>query len=189
MSVGNSSVKKGETLIDTAMTLNAMRPDVLVIRHSGRRRRPALPEGLLLGRQCRRRTARTSDPGAARRADHPPRQGQAVAHHRGDLRRRAALPRGALQYPAAQCHGRARPRRCAGDTPAPGIADMGVEVFHDMKEGPEGRRCRDDAPPAARAHVRRLRAIGARIFPLLRPRCREAQAAPSPMRSSCIPAR
>src|SRR6201989_1541159 len=34
MSVGNSSVKKGETLIDTAMTLNAMRPDGLVIRHS-----------------------------------------------------------------------------------------------------------------------------------------------------------
>ncbi|MFZ0208287.1 MAG: aspartate carbamoyltransferase catalytic subunit, partial [Roseiarcus sp.] len=26
MAVGNSSVKKGETLIDTAMTLNAMRP-------------------------------------------------------------------------------------------------------------------------------------------------------------------
>ena len=34
MSVANSSVKKGETLIDTAMTLNAMRPDVLVVRHS-----------------------------------------------------------------------------------------------------------------------------------------------------------
>ena len=34
MSVGNSSVKKGETLIDTAITLNAMRPDILVIRHS-----------------------------------------------------------------------------------------------------------------------------------------------------------
>ena len=34
MSVGNSSVKKGETLIDTAMTLNAMHPDVLVVRHS-----------------------------------------------------------------------------------------------------------------------------------------------------------
>ena len=28
-----SSVRKGETLIDTALTLNAMRPDVLVIRH------------------------------------------------------------------------------------------------------------------------------------------------------------
>lgn len=34
MSVGNSSVKKGETLIDTAMTLNAMQPDILVIRHA-----------------------------------------------------------------------------------------------------------------------------------------------------------
>lgn len=33
MSVAMSSVKKGETLIDTAMTLNAMRPDLLVIRH------------------------------------------------------------------------------------------------------------------------------------------------------------
>lgn len=34
MSVATSSLKKGETLIDTAMTLNAMRPDVIVIRHS-----------------------------------------------------------------------------------------------------------------------------------------------------------
>ncbi|MCP5001098.1 MAG: aspartate carbamoyltransferase catalytic subunit, partial [Hyphomicrobiales bacterium] len=33
MSVGSSSVKKGETLIDTAMTLNAMKPDILVVRH------------------------------------------------------------------------------------------------------------------------------------------------------------
>jgi aspartate carbamoyltransferase catalytic subunit len=34
MSVEWSSVRKGETLIDTAMTLNAMHPDVLVVRHS-----------------------------------------------------------------------------------------------------------------------------------------------------------
>ena len=34
MSVSSSSVKKGETLIDTAATLNAMRPDILVVRHS-----------------------------------------------------------------------------------------------------------------------------------------------------------
>jgi len=33
MSVEGSSIKKGETLIDTAMTLNAMQPDVLVVRH------------------------------------------------------------------------------------------------------------------------------------------------------------
>ena len=34
MSVKTSSVAKGETLIDTAATLNAMRPDVIVVRHS-----------------------------------------------------------------------------------------------------------------------------------------------------------
>lgn len=34
MSVASSSVKKGETLIDTAITLNAMRPDLLIIRHA-----------------------------------------------------------------------------------------------------------------------------------------------------------
>jgi len=33
MSIAQSSVRKGETLIDTATTLNAMRPDIIVIRH------------------------------------------------------------------------------------------------------------------------------------------------------------
>src|SRR5438552_12433708 len=33
MSTGSSSMRKGETLIDTAVTLNAMRPDILVVRH------------------------------------------------------------------------------------------------------------------------------------------------------------
>lgn len=33
MAVEGSSVKKGETLIDTAMTLNAMHPDLLAVRH------------------------------------------------------------------------------------------------------------------------------------------------------------
>ncbi|MBH66829.1 MAG: aspartate carbamoyltransferase catalytic subunit [Rhodospirillaceae bacterium] len=34
MNITNSAIKKGETLIDTAMTLNAMHPDVLVVRHA-----------------------------------------------------------------------------------------------------------------------------------------------------------
>ncbi|WP_395020673.1 aspartate carbamoyltransferase catalytic subunit [Dongia sp.] len=33
MAVGTSSIKKGETLLDTAMTLNAMGPDVMIVRH------------------------------------------------------------------------------------------------------------------------------------------------------------
>ncbi|MET0868316.1 MAG: aspartate carbamoyltransferase catalytic subunit [Pseudorhodoplanes sp.] len=33
MAVNSSAMKKGETLVDTAMTLNAMHPDILVVRH------------------------------------------------------------------------------------------------------------------------------------------------------------
>ena len=33
MNVNNSSLKKGETILDTAMSLNAMHPDVIVVRH------------------------------------------------------------------------------------------------------------------------------------------------------------
>jgi aspartate carbamoyltransferase catalytic subunit len=33
MSVASSSLKKGETVLDTAATLNAMRPDIIVVRH------------------------------------------------------------------------------------------------------------------------------------------------------------
>jgi aspartate carbamoyltransferase catalytic subunit len=34
MAVAASSIKKGETLIDTATTLNAMHPDIIVVRHN-----------------------------------------------------------------------------------------------------------------------------------------------------------
>ena len=34
MSVSSSALNKGETLLDTAVTLNAMNPDLLVIRHA-----------------------------------------------------------------------------------------------------------------------------------------------------------
>jgi len=33
MSIATSAVRKGETVMDTAMTLNAMHPDVLIVRH------------------------------------------------------------------------------------------------------------------------------------------------------------
>ncbi|MPZ56738.1 MAG: aspartate carbamoyltransferase catalytic subunit [Rhizobiales bacterium] len=33
MAVGSSSIRKGETLVDTAVTLNAMHPDLIVVRH------------------------------------------------------------------------------------------------------------------------------------------------------------
>lgn len=53
MSVKTSSVSKGETLIDTAVTLNAMRPDILIVRHASSGQSISLP---------RRLTARWSMP-------------------------------------------------------------------------------------------------------------------------------
>ena len=74
MSPRSSSMSKGETLIDTAVTLNAMQPDLLVVRHaSSGAAVAAVAEGQLLGDQRRRRPARAPDPGAARRALHAPR--------------------------------------------------------------------------------------------------------------------
>ena len=34
MNITNSAIKKGETLIDTAMTLNAMHPDIIVVYYN-----------------------------------------------------------------------------------------------------------------------------------------------------------
>ncbi len=34
MSIATSAIKKGESLIDTAMTLNAMNPNILIVRHN-----------------------------------------------------------------------------------------------------------------------------------------------------------
>ena len=54
ISVGSSSIKKGETLIDTAMTLNAMQPDVIVVRHQDAGAVKLLSEkSKLWGNKCR----------------------------------------------------------------------------------------------------------------------------------------
>ena len=71
MSVKTSSVSKGETLIDTATTLNAMRPDILVVRHQrfGGGGVAVAQAGLLCGERGRRKP-RTSHTGPPRCADH-----------------------------------------------------------------------------------------------------------------------
>src|SRR5271167_3015340 len=63
MAVTVSSMVKGETLIDTAMTLNAMHPDVLVVRHPESGAVQLLSEKVDCGRQRRRRQSRAPDPG------------------------------------------------------------------------------------------------------------------------------
>ncbi len=139
MSVGNSSVKKGETLIDTAMTLNAMRPDVLVVRHSsagavallaqkvscsvvnagdGAHEHPT--QALLDALTIRRIKGRLSGITVAICGD--------VLHSR--VARSNILLLGTMG---------ARVRVVAPATLLPsGIADMSVEVFRSMEEGLKG---------------------------------------------------
>ena len=136
MSVGNSSVKKGEMLIETAMTLNAMHPDILVIRYSSagacvllaqkvgcsvvnarddshEHPTQALLDALTIRREKRRITGLT----VAICGD--------VLHSR--VTRSNMMLLGALD---------ARLRVVAPSTLLlAGIDQMGVEVFHDMRAG------------------------------------------------------
>ena len=130
-SAKGSSVSKGETLKDTALTLEAMGSDAVVCRHSWSGAPANLsPLGPRLGRQRRRRHPRAPDAGAARRLhDAPaPRPGRGPAGH--DRRRRPAQPGRALQRPAA-AHPRRRghPRRAA-------------DAAAGRRRAPGRRRCR-----------------------------------------------
>ncbi|MDW3207740.1 MAG: aspartate carbamoyltransferase catalytic subunit [Alphaproteobacteria bacterium] len=136
MTVASSSIKKGETLIDTAMTLNAMHPDVLVVRHGnsgavqllsdkvdgavinagdGRHEHPT--QALLDALAIRRRVGKISGLTVAICGD--------VAHSR--------VARSNIQL--LQIMG-ARVRLIAPPTLLPPKAErFGVQVFTDMREG------------------------------------------------------
>ncbi len=175
MSVESSSIKKGETLLDTAMTLNAMHPDVLVVRH------PESGAVKLLSEKVNCAVINGGD-GAHEHPTqalldarhHPPAQGPPPGADRRDLRRHPAQPGGALEHLPAPDDGRAGPRgRPADPDAAPGRAARRRGLLG-HGEGPQGLRHRDDAPAADRADAGQLRALDPRIFPLLRARLREA---------------
>ena len=139
MSVASSSVKKGETLIDTAMTLNAMRPDILVIRHQ------AAGAAALLSQKVGCSVVNAGD-GAH---EHPT---QALLDALTIRRAKGELSRLTVAICGDILHSRvarsnilllnamgARVRVVAPSTLLPsGIAQMGCEVFHDMKSGLAG---------------------------------------------------
>ena len=136
MAVGNSSVKKGETLIDTAMTLNAMHPDILVVRHS------SAGAAALLAQKVGCSVVNAGD-GAH---EHPT---QALLDALTIRRSKGKIARQIVAICGDVLHSRvarsnimllnalgARVRVVAPSTLLPtGIEQMGVEVFHDMKEG------------------------------------------------------
>ncbi|MBB6261652.1 aspartate carbamoyltransferase catalytic subunit [Paenochrobactrum gallinarii] len=136
MSVGNSSVKKGETLIDTAMTLNAMQPDILVIRHT------SAGAAALLAQKVGCSVVNAGD-GAH---EHPT---QALLDALTIRRAKGKIGRLIVAICGDVLHSRvarsnilllntmgARVRVIAPSTLLPaGIANMGVEVFNSMEDG------------------------------------------------------
>ncbi len=139
MSAEGSSIKKGETLIDTAMTLNAMHPDVLVVRHQ---------ESGAVALLSKKVSCAVINAGDGSH-EHPT---QALLDA-VTIRRRKGRIRGLL---VAICgdilHSRvarsnihllnimgARVRVIAPPTLVPaGASNMGVEVHHDMRKGLAG---------------------------------------------------
>ena len=136
MAVASSSVKKGETLIDTAMTLNAMRPDILVIRHA------SAGAAALLAQKVGCAVVNAGD-GAH---EHPT---QALLDALTIRRARGRIAGLTVAICGDVAHSRvarsniillnalgARVRVVAPSTLLPsGIAQMGVEVFNAMKDG------------------------------------------------------
>ena len=139
MPVGASSVKKGETLIDTAITLNAMKPDILVIRH-GSSGAPAL-----LSQKVGCAVVNAGDG----RHEHPTQALLDLLSLRrafgdvtsltvaicGDIAHSRVARSNVILLSMLGC----RVRLIGPPTLVPGDADRwGCEVFHDMKEGLRG---------------------------------------------------
>ena len=139
MSVAASSVKKGETLIDTAMTLNAMHPDLLVIRH------PSSGAANLLAQKVNCAVLNAGDG----RHEHPT---QALLDALTIRRAKGRLQRLSVAICGDIAHSRVarsnilllgtmenRVRLIGPPTLMPGGIDkLGVEVFDDMREGLQG---------------------------------------------------
>ncbi len=168
-SAKGSSVSKGESLKDTALTLEAMGADAVVVRHSasgaphrlahwihgsvvnagdGTHEHPT--QALLDAFTMRRRLGRHRGP------------------HGRDRRRRAALPGGTQQRAAAR-----HPRR-RGDAGRPADAAAGRSGrlagggLVRPRRGAAEKRRRDDAAGAAGADARRVLPDDARVLPALR---------------------
>ena len=155
MAVSSSSIKKGETLLDTATTLNAMHPDLIVVRHH------AAGAVHLLAQKVGCSVINAGD-GAHEHPTQALLDALTIRRNKGRLQGLIVAICGDVLHSRVarsniillQALG-ARVRVIGPSTLLPrGIERFGVEVFRDMRDGPEGRRRRDDAAPPARAHER-----------------------------------
>lgn len=139
MAMQASSINKGETLIDTAMTLNAMHPDLLVVRH------PHSGAVDLLAQKVNCAVLNAGDG----RHEHPT---QALLDALTIRRAKGRLHRLSIAICGDIAHSRVarsnilllgkmenRIRLIGPPTLMPaGIGEFGVEVFDDMEKGLEG---------------------------------------------------
>lgn len=136
MAVSTSAIKKGETLLDTALTLDAMHPDVLVVRH------PESGSVQLLADKVDCVVINAGDG----RHEHPT---QALLDALTILRRKGRIAGLTVAICGDILHSRvarsnihllntlgARTRVVAPPTLLPADVDrMGVEIHHDMRQG------------------------------------------------------
>jgi len=139
MAMEASSLKKGETLIDTAVTLNAMHPDLLIVRH------PHSGAVDLLAQKVNCAVLNAGDG----RHEHPT---QALLDALTIRRAKGRLHRLTIAICGDIAHSRVarsnlillgkmenRVRLIGPPTLMPaGISEFGVEVYHDMAEGLKG---------------------------------------------------
>jgi aspartate carbamoyltransferase catalytic subunit len=139
MSASSSSMRKGETLIDTAITLNAMHPDLIVVRHH------ASGAVELLARKVDCSVVNAGD-GAHEHPTQALLDALTIRRNKGRLEGLTVAICGDILHSRVarsniillNCMG-ARVRVVAPSTLLPsGIERFGVGVAHDMREGLEG---------------------------------------------------
>jgi aspartate carbamoyltransferase catalytic subunit len=136
MSVNSSSMRKGETLIDTAITLNAMHPDILVVRHH------ASGAVELLARKVDCAVINAGD-GAHEHPTQALLDALTIRRNKGRIERMIVTICGDISHSRVARSNiillnalGAHVRVVAPSTLLPpGIERMGVEVFRDMREG------------------------------------------------------
>jgi aspartate carbamoyltransferase catalytic subunit len=136
MSASSSSMRKGETLIDTAMTLNAMHPDIIIVRHH------ASGAVELLARKVDCSVVNAGD-GAHEHPTQALLDALTIRRNKGRLEGLTVAICGDILHSRVarsniillNCMG-ARVRVVAPSTLLPaGIDRFGVDVAHDMREG------------------------------------------------------
>ena len=139
MSASSSSMRKGETLIDTAMTLNAMHPDIIIVRHH------ASGAVELLARKVDCAVVNAGD-GAHEHPTQALLDALTIRRNKGRIEGLTVAICGDILHSRVarsniillNCMG-ARVRVVAPSTLMPaGIDRFGVDVAHDMREGLDG---------------------------------------------------